>query len=115
MAFAEIGVEVEFVGKNEAEKGVIIDKDDQRLKELGISVEHIKLGQTVVKVDPAYFRPTEVELLIGDPVKAKTKLGWEPKFTLPMLVKDMVQSDLQLMRKEEYLKKGGFNIVNYFE
>jgi len=115
MAFAEIGVEVEFVGKNEAEKGVIIDKDDQRLKELGISVEHIKLGQTVVKVDPAYFRPTEVELLIGDPVKAKTKLGWEPKFTLPMLVKDMVQSDLQLMRKEEYLKKGGFNIMNYFE
>ncbi len=115
MAFAEIGVEVEFVGKNEAEKGVIIDKDDQRLKELGIPVEHIKLGQTVVKVDPAYFRPTEVELLIGDPVKAKTKLGWEPKFTLPMLVKDMVQSDLQLMRKEEYLKKGGFNIMNYFE
>ncbi|GHE38167.1 GDP-mannose 4,6-dehydratase [Sphingobacterium griseoflavum] len=115
MAFAELGIEVEFSGKDALEKGVIIDRDEGVLNRLGIPVENIKLGQTVVKVDPAYFRPTEVDLLIGDPAKAKTQLGWEPKFTLPMLVEDMVASDLQLMRKEEYLRKGGFQSLNYFE
>lgn len=115
MAFAELGIEVEFSGKDAQEKGVIIDRDEAVLERLGIPVENIKLGQTVVKVDAQYFRPTEVDLLIGDPSKAKNQLGWEPKFTLPMLVKDMVSSDLQLMRKEEYLRKGGFNSMNYFE
>ncbi|MBD1434318.1 GDP-mannose 4,6-dehydratase [Sphingobacterium sp. DN00404] len=115
MAFAELGIEIEFSGKDEQEKGVIIDRDEEILDRLNIPVEHIKLGQTVVKVDPQYFRPTEVDLLIGDPSKANNKLGWYPKYTLPMLVKEMVDSDLQLMRKEEYLKKGGFTILNYFE
>ncbi|QBQ42514.1 GDP-mannose 4,6-dehydratase [Sphingobacterium psychroaquaticum] len=115
MAFAELGIEVEFSGKDEAEKGVIIDCDEARLRELDIPVENIKLGQTVVKVDAQYFRPTEVDLLIGDPTKAHTQLGWAPKYDLPMLLKDMVNSDLQLMRKEEYLKKGGFSVMNYFE
>jgi len=115
MAFAELGIEIEFSGKDEHEKGVIIDRDEEILDRLNIPVEHIKLGQTVVKVDPQYFRPTEVDLLIGDPSKANNKLGWHPKYTLPMLVKEMVDSDLQLMRKEEYLKKGGFTILNYFE
>ncbi len=115
MAFAEVGIEIEFSGKDTLEKGVIIDRDEEILNRLNIPVEHIKLGQTVVKVDPQYFRPTEVDLLIGDPSKAKNKLGWIPKYTLPMLVKEMVDNDLQLMRKEEYLKKGGFTILNYFE
>jgi GDPmannose 4,6-dehydratase len=115
MAFAEVGIEIEFSGKDVLEKGVIIDRDEEILNRLNIPVENIKLGQTVVKVDPQYFRPTEVELLIGDPSKAKNKLGWTPKYTLPMLVKEMVDNDLQLMRKEEYLKKGGFTILNYFE
>ncbi|WDF69377.1 GDP-mannose 4,6-dehydratase [Sphingobacterium oryzagri] len=115
MAFAELGIEVEFSGKDAAEKGVIIDRDEEVLHRLNIPIENIKLGQTVVKVDPQYFRPTEVDLLIGDPSKAKQKLGWEPKYSLEMLVKDMVDSDLQLMRKEEYLRKGGFTIMNYFE
>lgn len=115
MAFAELGIEVEFSGKDGAEKGVIIDRDEDILNRLNIPVENIQLGQTVVKVDPKYFRPTEVDLLIGDPSKAKQKLGWMPKYTLPMLVKDMVDNDLQLMRKEEYLRKGGFTIMNYFE
>jgi len=69
----------------------------------------------VVRVDPAYFRPTEVDLLLGDPTKSKTQLGWEPKYDLPLLVKDMIQSDLNLMKKDEYLKKGGFKTLNYFE
>lgn len=115
MAFAELGVEIEFSGKGEAEKGVIIDRDDERLKALGLNPENIKLGQTVVKVDPQYYRPTEVDLLIGDPRKANEKLGWIPKYSLEMLVNEMVLSDLKLMQKEEYLKKGGFDILNYFE
>ncbi|NGM66045.1 GDP-mannose 4,6-dehydratase [Sphingobacterium sp. SGR-19] len=115
MAFAEVGIEIEFSGKDTLEKGVIIDRDEEILNRMNIPVEYIKLGQTVVKVDPQYFRPTEVDLLIGDPSKAKNKLGWTPKYTLPMLVKEMVDNDLQLMRKEEYLKRGGFTILNYFE
>lgn len=115
MSFAEIGVEVEFSGKDELEKGVIIDIDEQRLAALGIDASLIKFGQTVVKVDPMYFRPTEVDLLIGDATKAQQKLGWKPKYDLKTLIADMVMADLQLMRKEEYLKKGGFNTLNYFE
>lgn len=115
LAFAELGIEIEFSGKGEQEKGVIIDVDEERLGELNIDKSLIKFGQTVVKVDPAYYRPTEVDLLIGDPTKANTKLGWTPKYNLQMLVTDMVQSDLHLMRKEEYLKQGGFQTLNYFE
>lgn len=115
MSFSELGIEVEFSGKDTLEKGVIIDIDDDKAKELGVRTENLKFGQTIVKVDPKYFRPTEVDLLIGDPTKAHTKLGWKPKYDLPMLVNEMVVSDLQLMKKDEYLKKGGFNTLNYFE
>lgn len=115
MTFSELGIEVEFSGKNESEKGVIIDIDENILKKLNIPVENIKLGQTVVKVDAQYFRPTEVDLLVGNPSKANEKLGWYPKMDLEMLVKDMVESDLKLMRKEEYLRQGGFDTLNYFE
>ncbi len=115
MAFAELGIEVEFSGRAEQEKGVVIDIDEERLAQLNIDKSLIKFGQTVVKVDPAYYRPTEVDLLIGDPTKANTKLAWIPKYDLQMLVTDMVQSDLHLMRKEEYLKQGGFETLNYFE
>lgn len=82
---------------------------------LGLNIEKLKLGQTIVKVDPKYFRPTEVDLLLGDPTKAKTQLGWQPKYDLPALVQDMMQSDLLLMKKDEYLKQGGFSVLNYFE
>lgn len=115
MSFAHVGIEIEFSGKNEQEKGVIIDVDEERLSALGIDPSTIKFGQTVVKVDPTYFRPTEVDLLIGDATKAQTKLGWKPKYDLKALVTDMMNADLHLMRKEEYLKKGGFQTLNYFE
>lgn len=115
MSFAELGIELEFSGKAEAERGVIIDKDEARLKELGIDGEHLKFGQTLVLVDPKYYRPTEVDLLIGDPTKAQTKLGWKPKYDLQSLVNEMVLSDLQLMKKDQYLKEGGFRANNYFE
>jgi GDPmannose 4,6-dehydratase len=115
MAFAELGVEIEFSGKDEREKGVVIDIDQQRMGELGLNPDALKFGQTVVKVDPKYFRPTEVDLLIGDSTKAKEKLGWVPKYDLKALVEDMVQSDLHLVKKDDYLKKGGFKTLNYFE
>lgn len=115
LSFAELGIEVEFSGKGVAEKGVIIDRDEEKLQELGIDPNQVKLGQTVVKVDAQYFRPTEVDLLVGDPTKAKEKLKWTPQISLEELIHDMVIADLHLMRKEEYLKKGGFNTLNYFE
>jgi GDPmannose 4,6-dehydratase len=115
MSFNELGIEVEFSGKDENERGVIIDIDQQKVKELGLNAEALKFGQTVVKIDSKYFRPTEVDLLIGDATKAKEKLGWIPKYDLQALVSDMMQSDLHLVKKDDYLKKGGFKTLNYFE
>jgi len=107
LAFAEVGIDIEFKGEGIDEVGVIkkCNNPDYQLEE----------GKVVVKVDPAYFRPTEVELLIGDPTKAKTKLGWEPEYDLPALVKDMMQSDIELMKREKYLLEGGHRVMNYFE
>ncbi len=107
MAFAEIGVELEFQGEEEKEIALVKSSTNPEYK--------VKIGQVVLAVDERYYRPTEVELLIGDPRKANTKLGWIPKHTLADLVKDMMQSDLRLFKKDEYLKKGGFGVKNYFE
>ena len=115
MAFAEVGIEIEFSGKDENEIGVIIDVDQEKAASLGLKVEDLHLGTTVVRVDAKYFRPTEVDLLLGDPTKSKTKLGWKPKYDLAALVKDMMQADLHLMKKDEYLKLGDFKTLNYFE
>jgi len=115
MSFCELGIEVEFSGKDENERGVIIDIDEEKAEELGLNRDALKFGQTVVKVDSRYFRPTEVDLLIGDATKAKEKLGWVPKYDLQALVSDMIQSDLHLVKKDDYLKKGGFKTLNYFE
>jgi GDP-D-mannose dehydratase len=75
----------------------------------------LEIGREVVAVDPKYFRPTEVDLLIGDPTKAHTKLGWIPEYDLNGLVNDMMASDLKLMTKHQYLKQGGYRVMNYFE
>ncbi|MBS4062413.1 MAG: GDP-mannose 4,6-dehydratase [Bacteroidetes bacterium] len=107
MAFKEAGIILDFRGEGIEEKGIVVEvKNESSL---------VSLGQEVVAIDPRYFRPTEVELLIGDPTKAKTKLGWEPEYDLEALVKDMMQSDLKLMKKELFLKENGFNTMNYFE
>ncbi|MCU0416474.1 MAG: GDP-mannose 4,6-dehydratase [Cytophagaceae bacterium] len=107
MAFAEIGVELEFKGKGVKEVGIVKKATHEEYK--------LKVGQKVVAVDPKYFRPTEVELLIGDPTKAKKKLKWKPKYTLPKLVKEMMAADLELYKRDQYLSKGGHKILNYFE
>lgn len=115
MSFAELGIEIEFSGKDQYERGVIIDVDQEMIKSLGLNDTYLKPGTIVVQVDEKYFRPTEVDLLLGDPTKANTQLGWKPKYDLPALVADMMQSDLHLMKKDEYLKQGGFKTHNYFE
>jgi len=115
MSFAELGIAIEFSGKDENEKGVIIGLDVEVVGSLGLNPEKLFLGSTVVRVDPKYYRPTEVDLLLGDPTKSKTQLGWEPQYDLPALVNEMVLSDLHLMKKDEYLNEGGFKTLNYFE
>ena len=107
MSFAEVGIELEFRGEGVDEKGFVSYCSSPDYQ--------IPIGTEVLAVDPAYFRPTEVDLLIGDPTKAKTKLGWKCKYDLVALVKDMMESDLNLMRKEQFLKEGGYAVLNYFE
>jgi len=115
MAFGYAGIGIEFKGEGVDEKGFIASVDPARFTEVtGLDVQ-IELGKEVLSVDPKYFRPTEVDLLIGDATKAKEKLGWTPKYNLKELVDDMMQSDLKLMQKENYLKEGGFYTKNYFE
>lgn len=118
LAFFEIGINVEFQGIGVEEKGYIsgIDVDKFRERVGNEFLELVKsIDYPIVEVDPAYFRPTEVELLIGDATKSKTKLNWEPEYDLAALVEDMMISDVKVMKKETYLKEGGFNILNYFE
>ena len=107
MAFAQVGITLEFKGEGENEKGYI--------KSCSNAEYNLEIGKEVVAVDPHYYRPTEVDLLIGDATKAKEKLGWVPEFTLQDLVKDMMENDVDLMKKEVYLKKGGHDILNNYE
>ncbi|HEY1167086.1 MAG TPA: GDP-mannose 4,6-dehydratase [Chitinophaga sp.] len=93
MAFAEVGIEVAFTGEGANEIGVVTACNNEDYT--------LPVGKEVVAVDPRYFRPTEVELLIGDPTKSKTKLGWEPRYDLPALVKEMVAGDVELFRKKD--------------
>jgi GDPmannose 4,6-dehydratase len=119
LAFGETGLTVTFEGEGAAEKGVITAIDEARFTaavgESYLAEAKTLIGKTVVSVDPAYFRPTEVELLIGDPTKSKTVLGWEPKYDLKGLVEDMMRSDIKGMKKDSYLKEGGYRTLNYFE
>ncbi len=107
MAFAEIGVQLAFKGKDDGEYGEVVSCSNPDYQ--------IEKGKKLVVVDPKYFRPTEVDLLIGDPTKSKEKLGWVPKYDLPALVKEMVQADVDLFRREKILKESGFEIRNQYE
>lgn len=116
MSFGEIGLTLGFQGKGADELAVIeiIDKD-KFLEKVGRNPDHLKPGDVLVKVDPFYYRPTEVDLLVGDASKAKEKLGWASKITLKQLITEMVTSDILLMKKEQYLKEGGFIINSQIE
>lgn len=114
--FAFLGVEVAFTGTEANEVGTIASIDTLRLQELGIPIgDQLKEGTIILKIDPRYYRPTEVELLIGDPTKSMEKLGWKPKHTLDMLIEDMAMADLRLFQKDQLLLKEGFGVLNYFE
>ena len=107
MSFAELGIELAFEGMAENEMGKVVrcSNPDYQLPE----------GKVVVQVDPTYYRPTEVELLIGDPTKAKEQLGWELEFDLKGLVEDMIQADIELFKRDKFLLKGGHKVFNYHE
>jgi GDPmannose 4,6-dehydratase len=121
MSFAEVGITLAFKGTGVNEVGIIAAIDEEKYKnvinngQLKTNNELPAIGKEVLAVDPTYFRPTEVDLLIGDPTKANTKLGWIPEHDLASLVKDMMQSDVKLMQKDQYLKDGGYTTLNYFE
>jgi GDPmannose 4,6-dehydratase len=128
LAATEIGLELAFVGEGANEKGYLVGVDEIVFKDkVGenyleaiksrIAPSHSLLHSPsqIVGIDPAYFRPTEVDLLIGDPTKAMTKLGWKPQYDLKGLVEDMMQSDIKLMKKDAYLREGGYRTLNYFE
>tara|TARA_B110000093_G_scaffold102802_1_gene110516 strand:- start:67 stop:1182 length:1116 start_codon:yes stop_codon:yes gene_type:complete len=107
MAFNEVGIILDFVGSGVEEKAYVKTCSNPEFE--------LEIGKEVLAVDPKYFRPTEVDLLIGDASKAKNKLGWTPEFTLEELVKDMMASDVNLMQKDQFLKTGGYQTLNYFE
>ena len=129
MAFAEIGLDIAFKGEKTDEKGYLVAIDEKLfIKKVGsLYLEQMKsrinpslhhstdTSYSVVEVDSRYYRPTEVDLLIGDPSKAHEKLGWFPEYNLKGLVEEMMMSDIHLMKKESYLKSCGFRIMNYFE
>ncbi len=119
MAFAEIGLQVEFKGQDVNEVALLNFIDEkvfiQKVGEAYLDNLKKRLGEEVVGVDPNYFRPTEVDLLIGDATKAQERLGWQPEYSLQALIKDMMCSDIWEIKKEDHLKAGGFGIMNYFE
>ena len=100
LSFKEVGIELAFKGSGVNEKAFVVSCDNKQFQ--------LELGKEVLSIDPSYFRPTEVDLLIGDPTKAKEKLGWVAEHDLVSLVKDMMQSDVKLMQKQKYLEKGGY-------
>jgi GDPmannose 4,6-dehydratase len=106
-AFEKLGIHIEFTGTGLNEKGIIVKSDNPEFA--------VKKGQEIVRIDPKYFRPTEVELLIGDPAKAKSKLGWKPQYDLDKLVSEMVASDLELFKRDHYLREGGHKTFQYHE
>jgi GDPmannose 4,6-dehydratase len=107
MAFLEVGIALEFSGEGAKEKATVVSCSNPDYQ--------IEIGKEVVAVDERYFRPTEVELLIGDPTKCKTKLNWTPKYDLAALVEDMMSSDVLHFRKERMLKEAGYSVKNQFE
>ena len=107
MAFEHVGVELEFVGEGVNEVA--------KVKSSANKAYDFEVGQEVVKIDPKYFRPTEVDLLIGDPTKANTKLGWKPEYDLHALITEMMDSDLKLFEKDKYLLEGGHEVLKQAE
>lgn len=127
-AAAEIGLEISFTGEGVNEKGFITAVDENLFIEkageeylepikarISTSLSVPDPEKVIIAVDPAYFRPSEVDLLIGDSTKARTQLNWEPRYDLKALIADMISSDINLIKKDKYLNEGGYRTMNYFE
>ena len=112
-AFEWLGVELEFKGQGRDEVGVISTVDEKRMNEL--ELEPMRAGREIIAVDPRYFRPTEVDFLVGDAARAKEILGWVPKHDLDSLIHDMMENDLTLNKKEKYLQDGGYRTFEGYE
>jgi len=106
LAFKELGIELIFKGEGVDEKGFV--------KNCSNSKYQLQPGLEIINVDPGYFRPTEVDLLIGDASKANKKLGWTPEYELKDLVAEMMKNDIELMNKEKHLKNSGYSTFNYY-
>ena len=106
-AFGEAGITIEFRGKEENESGIVVNCSNPAYQ--------LPKGKEVISIDPRYYRPTEVDLLIGDPSKAQKQLGWKPKYTLSSLIKEMVAADVEVFKREKLLKESGYTIKNQFE
>ncbi len=118
MSFAFAGINLRFEGIGKDEVGIIDSIDEEKYnKVIQNSTLNIQncIGSTIVEVDAKYFRPTEVDLLLGDPTKAETKLGWRREYKLKELVDEMMESDLKLMTKDVYLQDGGYKTMSYYE
>jgi GDPmannose 4,6-dehydratase len=128
MTGEELGLEISFTGENEHEKGFLTAIDEkvfvakvgeqyleQFKNRIQKNISSKQTGEPIVSVDAQYFRPTEVELLIGDATKSREKLGWIPKYDLKGLISDMIHSDIALMKKDAYLRDSGYRTLNYFE
>jgi GDPmannose 4,6-dehydratase len=118
MAFNEVGISLNFEGEGIDEKGYISDVDEKTFQsKTGKTSSEVNCisGKKVISIDPRYFRPTEVDLLIGDPTKAQEKLNWKPKYDLSALVKEMVLADIDLFKKDVQLKESGFTILKQEE
>lgn len=107
LAFKIAGIGISFTGDGKKEVGIIESIENKEIQ--------LEVGKVVVKIDPEYHRPTEVDLLIGDAAKCKEKLGWEPKYDLKELVEEMMEADLRLFKKEKYLKEGGHDTLTFRE
>ncbi len=107
MAFNEAGIEIGFKGEGIGEKGIVLNCSNPKYQ--------VPSGTEIISIDPRYFRPTEVDILKGNPEKARKELGWVPEYTLKEMIQEMVQSDLSLVERDKYLKDGGYRIMNYFE
>lgn len=119
MSFGHIGMEIEFRGEGLQEVGILKSLDRElfaeRVGHKQLPAIEARIGEVLIAVDPAYFRPTEVDVLLGDASKAQRLLGWEPQYQLPEIVADMMESDLQGQRQEAFLRSGGFKTQNYYE
>jgi GDPmannose 4,6-dehydratase len=115
-SFLQIGINIKFIGKDIEEKGIIDSIDINKFEQIiGIMPKHLFIGKTLIEVDPAYFRPTEVDLLIGDARKIREKLGWYPEYSLDDLIKEMVIHDIEQTSQKKLLKESGFVVRKSIE